>query len=408
MTLGMKRCVATVVPLFMMTVLGSKTAVAGPQAEVRIRPEATLFACLTNYRKAVDDYRSGNRSAATNAVGQLNVKELRLVVGALVAARKTPSKFASPVQRTQDQFAPLLRWDSAALTAAGVLHLEMARREGDDGRADGVAFHQGMAAVIFTALATPLAGESDSEKRRSALTVGWFLLLERKLQVAQQHLESAARQWPRDAAVQLAYGTVLETECTGPYPVLPPEQLVPPPPPPRSRIERPDVNPYSRERSARVSILRDSERALAVAADVDPASVEARVRLAHVRALEHKDADAITLLDDVLRGSSPREWKYTASLILGAVYEHAGQHDRARAAYEDALQLEPGSQPASIALSHLAYSIDQREAAVAALDSFFAASGVSIHRRDPWWDYPLGLRTAVDALFEKLRSQVRD
>jgi tetratricopeptide (TPR) repeat protein len=253
--------------------------------------------------------------------------------------------------------------------------------------------------------ANPLPGESDREKRRSALAVGWFLLLQRKLRMAEQHFKSAAKQWPRDAAIQLAYGTVIETECAGPYPVLTAELLVPPQPPPRSRIERFEVNPYRRERSARVSMLRDAERVLELAAQLDASSIEARIRLAHVRALEHKDADAVALLDDVLRGTLPNKWKYIANLIRGTVYEHSEKRENAKAAYEQALQLRPGSQIASIALSHLAYTVDDREAAAAALDRLFEGSRKQL---DPWWDYPLGLRTTADALFDKLRSQLTE
>jgi len=290
------------------------------------------------------------------------------------------------------------------LAAAGVLHLEIARHAAETNRLDDASLHEGLATVLFTALSNPLPGEADQDKRRAALAVGWFLLLQRKLRIAEQHFELAAKQWPRDASIQQAYGAVIETECSGPYPVLTPEQLVPAPPPPRSRIERVDINPYPRERSVRLSMLRDGERVLELAQRLDPSSIETRIRLAHVRALQHKDAAAIASLEAVRREALPDEWSYIANVILGAVCERSGDRESAKAAYERALELRPGGQVASIALSHLNYAADQPDAAAATLDRFF---GVATSRPDPWWDYLLGLRTTADALFEKLRVQVQ-
>lgn len=377
---------------------------ASSQTETKIRADAKLIECLITYRKAVDDYRHGDRSESIAIVAHLDTRDLRTVAAALLAARKTPSKYASPSNRSSDQLAPLPRWDSPTLAAAGVLHLDIARNASETSRVEDVTLHEELATVLFTALSNSLPGEADSDKRRSALAVGWFLLLQRKLRIAEQHFESAATQWPRDASIQQAYGTVIETECSGPYPVLAPELLVPAQPQLRSRIEPVEVNPYSRERSARVSMLRDADRVFELAQRLDPSSIETRIRLAHVRALEHKDADAVALLEAVRREALPDEWSYVANLILGAVYERGGNRESARAAYERALQLRPGGQVASIALSHLHYAANERDAAAAALDRFFEAA---TNRPDPWWDYPLGLRTTADALFEKLRVQVQ-
>src|SRR5262249_4300082 len=157
---------------------------------------------------------------STVRVAQLDTSELRTVAAALLAARKTPSKYASPSNRSSDQLAPLLRWDSPMLAAAGVLHLEIARHAAETNRLNDASLHEGLATVLFAALSNPLPGEADQDKRRAALAVGWFLLLQRKLRIAEQHFELAAKQWPRDASIQQAYGAVIETECSGPYPVL--------------------------------------------------------------------------------------------------------------------------------------------------------------------------------------------
>jgi len=374
------------------------------QAETKIRADAKLIECLITYRKAADDYRHGDRSESTIRVTQLGAGDLGTVTAALLAPRKTRSKYAAPSNRSSEQLAPLLRWNSAALTAAAVLHLDTARNASEANRVDDATLHERLATVLFTALSNPLPGEADLEKRKSALAVGWFLLLQRKLRMAQEHFESAAKQWTHDAAIQQAYATVIETECSGPYPVLAPELLVPTRPLPGSRIEPVEINPYNRERSARMAMLRGAERVFELAQRFDPSSIETRIRLAHVHALQQKDTDAIALLEAVRHEVLPNEWNYIANLLSGAIYERGGHREKARAAYERALQLRPDGQVASIALSHLNYAADDGVAAAAALDRFF---DVSANRSDPWWDYQLGLRTTADALFEKLRLQVQ-
>jgi hypothetical protein len=143
------------VALFVAT---SVSAEALPQTETKIRPDAKLIDCLVSYRKAVDEYRYGDRSASIVRVAQLDAKELRTAAAALVAARRTPSMYATPLQRSSDQLAPLLRWDSSAFTTAGVLHLDMARIASEESRFEDVAFHEGLATVLFTALGKPTAG----------------------------------------------------------------------------------------------------------------------------------------------------------------------------------------------------------------------------------------------------------
>src|SRR5439155_4058894 len=136
----------------------------------------------------------------------------------------------------------------------------------------------------------------------------------------------------------VAYATALETEATSPYPV---RAFTPSPmPQPRSRsgpLVSDDGNPTDRERSARMTKLRDAERALERALRVDSGAVEARVRLAHVRVVQKKDDQAIALLKDALASKPPVDWTYIADLMLGDIYQRAGQIQAAKELYESAV-----------------------------------------------------------------------
>jgi Tfp pilus assembly protein PilF len=144
------------------------------------------------------------------------------------------------------------------------------------------------------------------------------------------------------------------------------------------------------------------ERALAA----DPALVEVRVRLAHVRTLQHDDATAILLLNQALASQPPPPWVYLARLMLGGIQERAGHSETAGQLYLSAIAIQPEGQSAFIALSQVLHGAGDRRGAADVLTRLFARR-LTTSADDPWWDYPFGRWRDAEPMLAGLRAEAR-
>lgn len=144
--------------------------------------------------------------------------------------------------------------------------------------------------------------------------------------------------------------------------------------------------------------LRLAETHFLQAIALDPDAVEPRVRLARIRVLQGRPADAVPVLDRASVDAPEREVRYYAALFLGQAHETLGNPDLARAAYERAVDLYPLSQPAHLALSLLALESADVETARSMPRRIAGAAASDRMQQDPWWAYHMGSGRDLAAL----------
>jgi hypothetical protein len=88
---------------------------------------------------------------------------------------------------------------------------------------------------------------------------------------------------------------------------------------------RDDGNLLSRERSARIVLLRQATATFERILAIDGTIVEARLRLAHIHIIQRDDEHAAALLEQALASGPTPEWTYLAELMIGEINERAGR-----------------------------------------------------------------------------------
>ncbi len=150
------------------------------------------------------------------------------------------------------------------------------------------------------------------------------------------------------------------------------------------------------DRSGQILSIRDrdtelgiAERALRQALAIDPALVEAQIRLAHVLHAQGKSAEAGVLARQALGVPLRGFLEYYGAIVLGRIEARLGRLTEARDAFARAAARYPDAQSAQVALSHVAMlegqAADGLERAVRALGPEAARDGM-----DPWaWYFRL-------------------
>ncbi len=203
---------------------------------------------------------------------------------------------------------------------------------------------------------------------------------------AERQLRHARERLTPDAGVHLDSGCVYEAYA------MPRVQSMIAAGPPGVRY---DVQPLEAN-------LRLAEMHFTQATVLDPTLVEARVRLARVRTLIGRAAEAVPELERASVASSDALVRYYAVLFLGQAHEALGHDEEARAAYQRAAALYPTSQSPHLSLSLLAREADDRGAAQFALRHFLDTVSAQPVRFDPWWVYHLGRGRTLPQLLARL------
>lgn len=140
------------------------------------------------------------------------------------------------------------------------------------------------------------------------------------------------------------------------------------------------------------------ERALAL----DPRLHEARLRLAHVRLVEGRPADALVELEHVANEANEPRQRYLAWLFAGAARLQSGDVPGAVAALRACIASGPRAQTALLALGR---ALDRLGDDSGAQEAFVDAAAVG-GSFDPWWSYRFGQPERVDELVARLRGRV--
>jgi tetratricopeptide (TPR) repeat protein len=135
--------------------------------------------------------------------------------------------------------------------------------------------------------------------------------------------------------------------------------------------------------------LSEAENLLRRALKAPVTIPEMHLRLGHVLADLGRHKDAVGELRQAVATEESRTLLYYAELLLGRSEAALGNTPAARAAYESAALLAPGAQSPLLALSQLAYTTGDADAAASALARVFALPAGSEGGGDPWWSYAL-------------------
>ncbi len=263
-------------------VAAAVVAAAGP-AGAQSPPENLATRIAGQYR-AVELYRSGDTEGAVRLLEERTLDEQHdLVVRILRLARA----------RLHEQTEETDPWTHQVVAAFAALHMEAALHAytGRDPLSK-------VRARTHVALAEPLSAFAaswplrKSSDRRWELALGLTALSDGELGWAEWFLEPACRTFPDDVPLLVACGTVEETRATMTATT------------PWVRISDDMVRRF---RAMRADWLNRAEKQLARAFRADLESIEARLRLAHVRAMQGDMRAAAPLLEDIGSGKLPAD-----------------------------------------------------------------------------------------------------
>ncbi len=146
----------------------------------------------------------------------------------------------------------------------------------------------------------------------------------------------------------------------------------------------------ARERLSTGEARQRAERLYRRVLQLDAACHEARLRLGRVLFDEGRSAEAAGHLERVLADTDQSRQRHLAALFLGALREKEGQMEAAVRLYSRALDSEPRSQTARVALAAALDSTGQQAAARETIAPLAGRRAANRSYTDPWWAYALG------------------
>jgi tetratricopeptide (TPR) repeat protein len=195
--------------------------------------------------------------------------------------------------------------------------------------------------------------------------------------------------FPKDAPLLLARGT--SEEVAELFAVDP----TPSPSVPRAFQQR------ATDAVQRRATLERAQKALEQALAAAPDLHEARLRLGRVRWRLGRGEEGRVPLEALLVQSTDGVLRYLGHLFLGRIHEDGGRLDEAEVQYRAALGVDPRSQVAAVALSHLLQLAGDRPASREVLASALRWAP----RRDAFWSYHMGQAHRAAELFDELRQE---
>lgn len=259
-----------------------------------------------------------------------------------------------------------------------------------DGRFQGFVSASGHWAFARELLASlPPDRVWDESVRRWYRAVAAHLVAQRQLGELRQHLERSGRLAKTDGMLAMMQGVRHQALASPPVQSSLASVLMPP----GGRLNV----------GSRRGELAEARRAYREALRLDPALVEARIRLGRVLADEGNAAEAARELQGALAAVHDPQLEYFAALFLGEAELARGRRDEARACFERSAALFPHAQSPLLALSHLDRSRGLREGALASLDRLVRLPSP---REDPWWEFTFAAGRHADTWLDSVRREL--
>jgi tetratricopeptide (TPR) repeat protein len=349
---------------------------AGP---VDTASQATVSRLPAPYLTALASYRAGDLAAAfgkLQEMGESEVNEVtkRLMLPGVAAEASWPR----------------------LLTTAILLHTEAFLIRTEAGRpAAGDAYILSARSLVRLILQLAQDGEPGIGERERTFVRDWYLLL-----VAFQHgraeigwsrayLDEALKSFPKDSHLTLARASgheMLSDLSTG-------------------YIDHVDASGrFIRQSSIDADDeLREALRYLEQAVALEPALMEARLRLGRLLYRRGDFDRAAKELEVARQLAWLDELRYLALLFRGMVEAARGSYDQADRTYTAALGLLPTGQTAAIAKAETAY-LRGRVGEAAAITQ---ATLQQTKKADPWWNYMTGEYWHFEHRLEWIRKYVQ-
>jgi tetratricopeptide (TPR) repeat protein len=343
------------------------------------------------YLEAVQRYRRGERGVVGEGWPSRVPEEIAALKRAQSQARKCGK---CPARALVESF---------PFEAAAMLHTD--RDEYERGRVrdleevlPGPAPHLEAAREVIELI------PDDARRRRFerpwTLAVALYLFRRGQWPLAVEYLEWALQRHPDDPSLLLARGSIQESQVAVER-ARGARAGAPAPPGTASRDRQEWDHAAELQRH-----LREAERYYRRALRAAPDLFEARVRLGRVLHQEGQNEKAVAeLTATAARPEADPRMLHLAYLFLGAAQEAEGRTREAVEAYRTAIALQPDSQPAHVALSHVLHDLGERTASRDVL----RAAVVDVRRGkewDPWWTYRWGQAMEAEDRLEALREQV--
>jgi len=147
-----------------------------------------------------------------------------------------------------------------------------------------------------------------------------------------------------------------------------------------------------------------AERLFRRTLEIDPAFVEARVRLARLLDLRKRHDEAAAELKIALSANPTGVVAFYANLFAGRTAQALGRIDEATRQYQEASALFPDAQSALLARSQAALLGSAVPAALVPVQRLDARTAV--FTADPWWKYHLGPGRDAEDLLKALWASV--
>ena len=381
---------------------------ASPETPPVKKPQ-TRTEKIREWVKAIAQHTPGKPDSAAVMISNWQAKDLETVVSYVSklasqpfnSSKRTLAKASirrllqlTDQEAKQGSLNRLLKQGALLHTDIALLELEAGayqeRGEGMAAFADGRLFaypktpHWGYARELIDAV-SPISSQ-DPMVRQWYIATTAHMLARRLLGYAGQNLKYALDKFPADPRVLFYAGVLHETWAS------PVHQKV--------LLPRAVKVSYGSEESELKLALKSLQKAVAA----DPNFAEAHLRLGRVMGLLGHHDQAVAELQQAAASINDPQLLYYASLFLGRELAALSRRSEARDQYERAAMLYPSAQSPLLALSQLARSSDDLEAALLSLERAFALPRQDPWKDDPWWTYDLAHVRDADPLVAEMHK----
>ena len=313
-----------------------------------------------SYADILNEYHSGNQTAALERLGRLDLATIDTGFDALVKTSPAALAQSAAAMHTEAAFRP------HGPTTANISrhHLQLATQL--------VEKEQAVKGTLARPLPkSPLRPVTEDFRRLWYLTVITALEGTLGLERAEKYADQARELYRNDAEVLLLSGIAAEMHAS-------------------PRVE--GVSDGERRKA-----LERAAQHFRAAVARDPDRLEAQLRLGRVLYLQH-DRSAREVLLRVTGAADPR-LRYLAALFLGAACDAQQDSVSAETWYAKAVAAMPGAQAAVLAISESRYRAGDAEGAASVLPGAVRNSDAA----DPWWTYIFGEHWRMPILLGALR-----